>query len=109
MGDLHSMAKALEKKVKEIRVSYVEYENYIAYDFVDLSTWFIVNASQQYVFFHTSDRALAQQTCNSLYGIGFYTVKTSKTQKTKSKQEGGGLSCSGINSRKGFAANLRPS
>lgn len=98
-----------EKKPKEIKVSYVSYEDYTQYDYVDVATWFIVNASQQYVYFHTSDRATAQQACNDLYGVGFYTVKTSKIQKTKSSREDGGYSAYGNNSRKGFAANLRPS
>lgn len=96
-----------EKKPKETKVSYVYYEDYIQYDYVDVATWFIVNALQQYVYFHTSDRATAQQACNDLYGIGFYTVKTSKIQKTKSSREDGGYSAYGNNSRKGFASQLK--
>lgn len=96
-----------EKKVKEIKVSYISYEEYTQYDYVDVATWFIVNALQQYVYFHTSDRAEAQRVCNDLYGVGFYTVKTSKIQKTKSSREDGGYSAYGSNSRKGFASQLK--
>jgi hypothetical protein len=99
----------MAEKKKEIKISYVSYEEYADYNYVDVATWFILNASQQYVYFHTSDRAEAQRVCNDLYGVGFYTVKTSKIQKTKSSREDGGYSAYGNNSRKGFAANLRPS
>lgn len=98
-----------EAKKKEIKVSYISYEEYTDYSYIDVATWFIVNALQQYVYFHTSDRAEAQRVCNDLYGVNFYTVKTSKIQKTKSSREDGGYSAYGNNSRKGFAANLRPS
>ncbi|RYY51297.1 MAG: hypothetical protein EOO06_00790 [Chitinophagaceae bacterium] len=96
-----------EAKKKEIKVSYISYEEYTDYSYIDVATWFIVNALQQYVYFHTSDRAEAQRVCNEIYGAGFYTVKTSKIQKTKSSREDGGYSAYGNNSRKGFAANLR--
>ena len=98
-----------ESKKKEVKVSYISYEEYTDYSYIDVATWFIVNALQQYVYFHTSDRAEAQRVCNDMYGVNFYTVKTSKTQKTKSSREDGGYSAYGNNSRKGFAANLRPS
>ena len=72
-----------EVKKKEMKVSIVDYDTYTQYDYIDVATWFIVNASQEYVYFHTSDRAKAQQACNDMYGAGFYTVKTSKIQKKR--------------------------
>ena len=89
---------------KEIRVSVISYEQYVDYEYVDIATWFVVDAMQNYVYFHTAKRELAQQACDERYGKGKYTVKTSKIQKTKSKLESGGLSCYGTATRKGQKA-----
>lgn len=89
------------KDGKTIRITVVSYEQFSEWDFIDPATWFIVNASQQFVYFHTADRAKAQEACNNLYGDGFYKVKTSKMQKSKSKLESGGLSCTGTTTRRG--------
>lgn len=80
------------KDNKTIRITVVSYEQFSEWDFIDPATWFIVNASQEYVYFHTADRAKAQEACNNLYGESFYRVKTSKMQKSKSKLESGGYS-----------------
>ena len=44
MGDLHSMAKALEKKVKvkEIEVVIVSFADYTAYDFQEPGAYFSI-------------------------------------------------------------------
>lgn len=96
-----------EPKKKEIEVVIVTYQDYTAYDFIEPGMFFVMSASQQYYFFKTGDRSKAQAKCNELFGDGFYTVKTSRNIKTKSSLESGGLSATGVNSRKGFAANLR--
>jgi hypothetical protein len=109
MGDLHSMAKTLEKKVKEVNVTVVSYAEFTGYDFQEPAVWWILSATGDYYYFHCAKREDAQLKCDQIFDAGFYKVKTSRIVKTKSKQEGGGLSCYGTNSRKGFAANLRPS
>jgi hypothetical protein len=111
MGDLHSMAKALEKKVKvkEVEVVIVSFTDYTSYDFVEPGTYFSVSAMQDYYFYKTSDRKAAQDKCDEIFGTSRYVVKTGKTIKSKSKQENSGYSCTGTNTRRGFAANLRPS
>lgn len=77
---------------KDIEVVVISYETYTDYDYVDVATFFIVDAMQNYVYFKTSKRDKAQQKCNEMYGVGKYTVKASKLQKTKSKLENGGYS-----------------
>lgn len=93
---------------KEIEYVVVSYEQFVDIDFIEPGSFFVMSATQDYYFFKTSDRAKAQAKCDELLGKGKYTVKTSKNQKTKSKQEGGGLSATGSNSRKCFSPNLRP-
>ena len=96
-----------DPKKKEIEVVIVSYQDYTAYDFIEPGMFFVMSASQQYYFFKTGDRAKAQAKCNELFGDGFYTVKTSRNIKTKSRLESGTYSAYGTSSRKGMAANLR--
>ena len=93
---------------KEIEYVIVSYLQYTDYEFIEPGSFFVMSATQDYYFFKTSDRVKAQAKCDELFGKGKYTVKTSKNQRTKSKQEGGGLSATGSNSRKCFSPNLRP-
>lgn len=81
-----------EAKKKELKITVVDYDTFSDYDYMCPATWFIVNASQEYIYFHTSKREEAQSKCDEMYGKGFYTVKTSRLQKTKSRMEGGGYS-----------------
>lgn len=88
------------EKKKEIKVSTITYEQYVDYEYVDVANYFIVSALQEYVYFHTNDRNLAQQKCNEMFGVGKYSVKASRIIKTKSKSESGGLSATGTASRR---------
>lgn len=88
-------------KEKEIKVSIITYEQYTDYEYIDIANYFIVSALQEYVYFHTNDRATAQAKCNEMFGVSKYTVKASKISKTKSKLESGGLSCTGTSTRRG--------
>lgn len=88
-------------KEKGIKVSIITYEQYTDYEYIDVANYFIVSALQEYVYFHTNDRAAAQAKCNEMFGASKYTVKASKISKTKSKLESGGLSCTGTSTRRG--------
>lgn len=77
---------------KEIRKTIVTYEQYTDYEFIDPATFFIVDAMQNYVYYHTSKREVAQKAVDEEYGKGRYSVKASKLQKLKSKLESGGQS-----------------
>lgn len=93
-----------EKKVKDIQVVIVSFSEYTAYDFVEPGSFFSMSAMQDYYFYKTSDRAVAQLKCDEIFGAGRYTVKTSKNIVTKSKLESGGLSATGTSCRKGQKA-----
>lgn len=78
--------------MSDIKISVISYEQYTDYDFIDPATYYVVNALQEYVYFHTSKREVAQNKADDMFGKGRYTVKASKIVKTKSKQENGGYS-----------------
>lgn len=93
-----------EKKAKDIEVVIVSFTDYTSYDFVEPGSFFSMSAMQDYYFYKTSDRKLAQDKCDSLFGVGRYVVKTSKNIVSKSKLESGGLSATGTSCRKGQRA-----
>ena len=72
------------------------------------SNWYILDALGNRVYYLTRNRADAQKQADLDYD-GKYTVRAVKDQKSKSKLESGGLSCSGSNSRKGFGSWLKES
>jgi len=72
------------------------------------SNWYILDALGNRVYYLTRNRADAQKQADLDYQ-GKYKVRAVKDQKSKSKQESGGLSCSGSNSRKGFGSWLKKS
>ena len=72
------------------------------------SNWYILDALGNRVYYLTRNRADAQKQADLDYD-GKYKVRAVKDQKSKSKQESGGLSCSGSNSRKGFGSWLKKS
>jgi hypothetical protein len=79
-----------------IRITIVQYEAFAAYDFEPPATFFTRSALGQYYFYHTRDRAKAQEACDDVFGKSRYTVNSSKTQKGK-----GGLTCTGTQTRRG--------
>lgn len=85
----------------EIKITVVSFEQYTDYEFIDPATWFVMTATQDYYYFHTSKREVAQAKADELFGKGKYVVKTSKMQKTKSKQEHGGVSVRGKQTMRG--------
>lgn len=72
------------------------------------SNWYILDALGNRVYYLTRNRADAQRQADLDYN-GRYKIRAVKDQKSKSKQESGGLSCSGSNSRKGFGSWLKKS
>lgn len=90
-----------EKKVKPIVSVIVKYDDFTAWDFVPVGSFYIRDATGNYIFLKTSNRVSAQEHINNEYGKGRYTVIPTKVEKTKSKLESGGLSCTGTATRKG--------
>lgn len=85
---------------KDLKVTIVNFNTFTDYLFIPPATFYIQNASGDYVFVHTASRQVAQDYINSQYGVGRYTIVASKLQKTKSKSESGNLSASGTATRK---------
>lgn len=65
------------------KITVVSFEQFSNYEFIPPATFFIQNALGDYIFIHTSHRAVAQEWVNQEYGKGRYTVKASKIQKGK--------------------------
>lgn len=89
-----------ESKAKEPKVTIIDYNTFTDYEFNPPSTFYIQNATGEYIFVHTSSRQVAQEYIDSVYGKSHYTVVASKLQKTVSKSESGELSCRGTATRK---------
>lgn len=89
-----------EKKVKDPKVTIVNYETFTDYLFIPPATFYIQSATGDYWFVHTSDRRVAQEYIDSVFDKGKYAIKASKLQKTVSKSESGELSCRGTATRK---------
>lgn len=89
-----------EKKVKDPKVTIVNYETFTDYLFIPPATFYIQSATGDYWFIHTSDRRIAQEYIDSVFNKGKYTIKASKLQKTVNKSESGELSCRGTATRK---------
>lgn len=68
------------------------------------SNFYIINSLGQYIFYHSRDRGAVQRLVDETYGKGFFTVRQAK-QSTGS----GNYTCTGSNSRKGFASHLKKS
>lgn len=95
------MAETKEKKPKPLLTETVKFEVFSAWDFMPPGSFYIRDAAGNYVFFKTSSRTIAQDHVNKEYGKGKYTVIPTKIEKTKSKLESGGLSCTGTATRRG--------
>lgn len=87
--------------MSEIKRTVVTFEEMEDIDFVVPATFFIRNAMGEFVYYHTSSREKAQKEIDKDWGVGRYTAMASKLQKTKSKLESGGLSCTGTQTRRG--------
>lgn len=88
----------MSKVVKTVTVTY---EQFTEWDFIPPGSWYIRNAMGDYVFVKTSERKVAQDFVDSEYGKGKYAVVPAKQDKTKSRLESGGLSCTGTSTRRG--------
>lgn len=90
-----------EVKKKAIVTVTVDYESFTEWDFVPPGSYYIRDAIGNYIFLKTSNRKLAQDHIDLEYGKGKYRVIPSKDDKTKSRLESGGLSCTGTSTRRG--------
>jgi hypothetical protein len=84
------------------KITIIDFETFSQYDYMHVASWYIMDSLQQYVYVHTKSRADAQKVIDDMYGVGKYLVKAAKISKGN-----GNLTCTGSNSRKGFASQLK--
>jgi hypothetical protein len=90
-----------DKKIKNLKTVDVTFEDFCQWDFLPPGSYYIRTALGDYLFLKTSDRQAAQTYIDNMYGKGKYTVVAAKIEKTKSRLESGGLSCTGTSTRRG--------
>lgn len=67
--------------MSKCKTTIITFEEFTDDDFKKPSNFYIMDAMQNYVFFHTRDRAVAQSWCDTIYD-GVYTVNASKMNKS---------------------------
>ncbi len=85
------------------KITVVDFTEFSSLAFVPPATFFIQNAMGDYIFIHTAKRQVAQDWVDEEYGKGRYTVKASKLQATKCKNESGQYTVTGTATRRGQA------
>lgn len=90
----------IEMKIDKIKVTQVSYTEFTEYEFNPPATFYVMDSLQNYTFIHTSQRAVAQEVVDEIYGKGRYTIKAAKQQKTKPRTESGQFTCTGTASRR---------
>lgn len=92
----------MTEKKKELKVTTVSYEDFTAYDYICQAAFYFKDALGQIHMLHSSKREECQAWVDEHYPPkGKYKVIASREQKTKSKLESGGLSCTGVSTRRG--------
>lgn len=87
--------------MKEIKITIVPPEVFLEEDYREPSRYFCVSATGDRFYFHTADRAKAQEECDKQFYKGKYTIRTDKMQK------GGDVTVRGsMNSRSHAGAKL---
>lgn len=92
---------------KDLKITIVEaseidnYSDEEGFTFKHPAKYYFVNALGQYIYIHTRDMKVAVEYIKENYD-GRYTVRTAKESKSDSN-----YTCTGSNSRKGFAPQLK--
>lgn len=101
----------MNKKIESVVVSESEAEIYSEEEgrFVlnAPSNFYVLIATGDRVYYKTKDRKLAQEACDEDWGKGKYVIRVVRDQNQKSKQDNGGLSVRGSNTRKCFSPRLK--
>jgi hypothetical protein len=91
-----------DTKDKEIKTTIIDMSELANDDFKAPAKFFIINAMGECVYIHVRTRAEAEKWLTENYGKGFYSLRTSSSEKPK-----GDLSCTGSNTRRGFSPRLK--
>lgn len=71
--------------MSKCKTTIITFEEFTDDEFKKPSNFYIMDAMQNYVFFHTRDRLVAQSWCDKIYD-GAYTVNASKMSKAPDSQ-----------------------
>ena len=63
--------------MSKCKTTLISYEQYNSEDYKHPCEFYVRNACGDYVYFHTRNRAIAQEWCNTIYD-GLYTVRSSR-------------------------------
>lgn len=77
-----------------MKTTVVEFEQFAEMDFQPPATYY-VRTAMCYIYLHTRKRNDAQEYVDSEYGVGKYTVRSSKLTKSQPKYEGHSISAKG--------------
>lgn len=89
-------------KEKELRTTTVSFENFTAYDYIPDGSFYIKIATGDIIMMHSSKREECQAWVDENFPPkGKYRVIPTRDQKSKSKLENGGYSCTGVSTRRG--------
>ena len=78
-----SATKPVEKvKKPKIEITEVDYQDTQEEGYRHKSKFYIQNSLGNYVYFHCKDRLEAQKKCDDMYGKGWYTIRSSGTEKS---------------------------
>lgn len=92
----------IEKKKKQIEAVKISYEEFTSYDHIPIGNFYFKNALGEIIYLKTSQRELAQAWIDDYAGIkGKYLAIPSKIFKTKSRQENGLSTATGVSTRRG--------
>ncbi len=64
-----------------IKTTVVSFEQFSDYEFIAPASWYVKIATGDYYFYHTRDRAIAQQKSDEDWGVGKYRVIPTKPNK----------------------------
>lgn len=68
---------------KEVKTTFVTFEESLDPDFVEPSRWYILTATGDLCYYHCRSRVGAQGACDSDYGNGKYKIRTKAIEKSK--------------------------
>lgn len=93
---------------KELVTVQISYEDFTAYDHLPIGNFYFKTAMGDIIYLKTSNKELAQAWIDEYAGVkGKYKAIPSKNSSSKSRQEDGGVSASGVNTRKCFSPRLK--
>ncbi len=83
-----------------MKITVVPWEDTLDEFYKHKSNYFIIDALNQFVYFHCAERSNAQEECDLQFGKGKYTIRTNKMSKSS-----GEISCRGSMNSKSLSGS----